>query len=86
MLGSEDRGIFTFMINFEFEGGGQGFGGYVLGGEYTNTVIKGILYVVGVDKWEDLKGKYVRIEGEKFGPINRMGNLIEDKWFDPEAK
>ncbi len=45
--------------------------------------ISKVLDVVGVDRWEDLPGKYIRIEDNGLGStINKIGNIIEDKWFD----
>lgn len=87
MLGFEDRGILTYMIYLDLAGGGsQGFGGYVLGGDYTTKVVKGILEAVGAESWEKLVGKYVRVESESGwnGKLTRIGNLLEDKWFDPK--
>ena len=81
-LGFEDHGIFTYFLHLEWEHAGQGFGGYILGGGYGDETIKAILETVGVDKWEDLPGKYVRIEREHI-KVHRIGNIIEDKWFSP---
>ena len=97
MLGREDHGIMTFNINLKFNGGIYcGFGGYAL--DFHDSDIKTrvfraesmemislILDVVGVDKWEDLPGKYVRFEDNGWGStINKIGNIIEDKWLDVE--
>ena len=42
-----------------------------------------IMDVVGVPRWEELIGKYVRIvdEGQNVR-VTKIGNVIEDKWFD----
>ena len=46
-------------------------------------VISEILDVVGVDKWEDLPGKYIRFEDGGWGStVTKIGNIIKDKWFD----
>lgn len=83
MLGLEDHGIFTSFIYLEWDGGGVGFGGYSLGGESAVPYIKEILDVIGVEKWEDLKGKYCRIETGGPGTIaTRIGNLMKDKWMN----
>lgn len=94
MLGYEDRGVFTCYITFEYGGSGsQSFGGYALSGKnpkdiyYTNQYcakfIEGILKTVGVETWEDLVGQHVRVEQDHDG-IKRMGNILEDVWFDPK--
>jgi hypothetical protein len=34
-------------------------------------------------KWEDLKGKYIRIKDNGWGStIDEIGNLMENKWFN----
>ena len=38
--------------------------------------------VVGVERFNDLTGKYIRVETNGNGPIKKIGNIIEDKWFD----
>ena len=48
--------------------------------------IKRILEVVGVEKWEDLPGKYVRVDGEEWGEIKGIGNITKDKWFYPKKE
>ena len=38
--------------------------------------------VLEVDSWEQLKGKYVRVEFEGWGgKVLRIGHLMKDKWF-----
>lgn len=95
-LGCEDHGIMSFFVMLEWNGGGQGLGGYAIdkydqrtkeriGCGFGITAIRKILETVGVGKWEDLKGKLIRakINSWKFpdrAPI--IGHIIEDKWFD----
>ena len=94
MLGREDHGIFTFMIYIKCDGWACGVGGYAL--DYYDKesdkrvysaksleAVSRILDVVGVDKWEDLKGKYIRIKDNGWGStVDEIGNLIENKWFN----
>jgi hypothetical protein len=94
MLGREDHGIMTFMITVCFDSYGQGIGGYGLdyydrgAGQRVYSAkgleaISRIFDVVGVDKWEDLKGKYIRIKDNGLNSsIDEIGNLMEDKWFN----
>lgn len=72
-LGIEDHGILSFFLHLDFGGKGQGFGGYALdeprkmngkfegrhGAAFGTEVILRILRSVGVENWEDLKGKEV---------------------------
>lgn len=96
MLGREDHGIMTFMIFIDADGFGCGVGGYWLD-EFNSATqtrvfraesmeaISKVLEVVGVDKWEDLPGKYIRFEDNDRGStVTKIGNIIEDKWFDLE--
>ena len=42
--------------------------------------ISKVLEVVGVDKWEDLPGKYIRFEDNGWGSkVTKIGNIIEEK-------
>ena len=91
MLGIEDHGIFTSMIQLDYgDSSHQGFGGYVLGGSFGVDYIKGLLNVVGVEKWEDLVGKYIRVKIDNTdgwnGKIIGIGNITKDEWFYPEEE
>ena len=85
-LGTEGHGIMTLFLHLSYDGStAQSFGGYNL----TNASalarwIKGIMDVVGVESWEDLSGKFIRVEMAPDQRIARIGNLLEDKWFDPK--
>lgn len=80
-LGNDDRGP-TFWIMVDYGGAGQGFGGYSLGGKFTHYAIMGILDTLGVQTWEQLVGKPVRVKGDN-GKIQAIGNYLKDQWFDP---
>lgn len=96
MLGIEDHGIMSFFLHLKFDGTGQGFGGYALdqwsevkdkrvGSGFGIECIRYILETVGVSKWEDLKGKYVRVQYEKdewSGPIIAIGHIVENRWYN----
>lgn len=87
-LGYESHGILTCNITLDYGGSCQGFGGYKLGGDYTTEVIEGILKAVGVESWEELAGKHVRVKrGEGYhGKVLAIGNFLEDKWFSFDKK
>ena len=96
-LGIEDHGIFTFSIMLDYGSSGQGFGHYSLDGYNKELkkregwangimVLRGILEAVGVDSWEKLKGRYVRVkrvgEHEFSAMVRAIGHPIKDKWMD----
>lgn len=94
MLGREDHGILTFMVFVEFGCSGCGIGGYaidqydrgtgkrVFSGNGLEAISK-ILETVGVDKWEDLPNKYIRVKDNGWGStIDEIGSLMEEKWFN----
>lgn len=94
MFGREDHGIMTWMIFISSGAFSCGVGGYALDSYDKDTKtrvfraesmesVSKVLEVVGVDKWEDLPGKYIRFEDNGWGStITKIGNIIEDKWFD----
>lgn len=89
-----DHGCLTFWITVEGDGWGCNIGGYCIGKGYLGAkefseyapgleAMMRIMDTVGVERWEDLKGKYIRIKDEGWGStINCIGNLIKDKWFN----
>ena len=94
-LSMADHGVLTYYIDLKMGMGGHcSYGGYVLGHGYLGSkhfdgsdksivALMRIMDVVGVEKWEDLKGKYVRVESNGLGtPIEKIGNVMEDKWFN----
>lgn len=94
-LSMADHGCLTFDIAIKGNGFGCNIGGYCIGHGYLGAdefiaenghgleAMMNIMNVVGVDKWENLKGKYCRIKTDGWGSIVKViGNVIEDKWFD----
>lgn len=89
-----DHGVLTFDLSLVGSGWGVGYGGYVIGKGYVGAkeftaegkglvALMRIMDTVGVEKWEDLKGKYVRIVDEGWGStVTTIGNILEDKWFN----
>ena len=73
------RGIPTFMLDLDCGSFAQGFGGIALG---NVEPLFDILRVVGVEKWEDLKGQHVRVlyEDGGYSPLG-IGHIVEDRWW-----
>lgn len=95
-LSMEDHGVLTCDLVLEGYGWGCNFGGYVLGQgwlgadpkdfkgyESGTEAIMRIMNVVGVSRFSELEGKYIRAKlGSGWGNgISAIGNIIEDKWF-----
>lgn len=96
-LGIEDHDCMTAIVFLDYsDGGSQGFGCRILGGAYTNAFVEGVLRALKVEKWEDLKGKYVQALHENscvhaIGIIMASGYVhggkltSPDQWFEPGA-
>lgn len=93
-LGNESHGIFTVSLTLEYGIGCQCFGGYAmddydkrkkkrLGTAYGMAFIMRVLEIAGVDSWEKLKGKYIRVEATHSEVIG-IGHITKDDWFYPE--
>lgn len=95
MLGTEDHGILTCYLTVAYDKClRQGFGGYALdrfdktrdcriGTAYGMEFVSRIMQTIGVEKWEDLKGKYCRIRGNSV-KIYAIGHITDDVWFSPD--
>lgn len=93
-LSMADHGCLTYGLTLDGGGIGCVYGGIVLGKGYLGAKeFKGtamgleammrIMDVVGVERWEDLTGKYVRFVNPGWGgTVDIIGNIIEDKWFN----
>ena len=93
-LTMEDHGVLCYWITVEGAGWGVGIGGYVIGKGYLGAkafsgspkgteAIMRIMDTVGVDKWSDLKGKYVRVVTKGWGEtVSKFGHITDNKWFD----
>lgn len=90
-----DHGVLTFYVFLEGRGWGCGFGGYCIAKGYLGAdefkaesgsgleAMMRIMDTVGVEKWEDLKDKYVRCKMNRGSePIHEIGNIIKNKWFN----
>lgn len=98
-LSMADHGCFTLAMTLNGEGWGVVYGGYCLGHGYLGAddnffsgsaagmeYLIRIMDTVGVDRFQNLKGKYVRVATKGWGDtVKIIGNIIEDKWFDAEA-
>ena len=94
-LSMADHGVLTFGVTLEGSGWGVVYGGYCIGHGYLGAdkfkaesgrgleAMMRIMDVVGVDKWENLVGKYIRVKTEGWGgTVDIIGNILKDKWFN----
>ncbi len=90
-----DHGCLVFNIGLNGGGWVCSYGGYCIGHGYRGAesftsenggglvAMMMIMDTVGVERWEDLKGKYVRVIDNGWGSkITKIGNILEDRWFD----
>lgn len=98
-LSMADHGCLTLVMTLEGGGWGVVYGGYCLGKGYLGAdddffdgsaagmeYLIRIMDTVGVEKFQDLKGKYVRVAAKGLGnSVKIIGNIINDKWFDAET-
>ena len=98
-LSMADHGCLTLAMTLEGSGWGVVYGGYCLGKGYLGAdddffdgsaagmeYLIRIMDTVGVEKFQDLKGKYVRVANKRWGSsVKIIGNIIKDKWFDAET-
>lgn len=98
-LNMADHGCLTLAMTLEGSGWGVVYGGYCLGKGYLGAdddffdgsaagmeYLIRIMDTVGVEKFQDLKGKYIRVATKGWGkPVKIIGNIIKDKWFDAET-
>ena len=93
MFGREDHGILTFVIYVDIcDGTSCGIGGYALDQRVHGSRIYSaagleamalLMETVGVNCWEELPGKYVRVRTNGWGkPIDAIGNLMDENWLD----
>lgn len=90
------HGCMVLWIGLDGDGWGVNYGGYCLGHGYLGAEefdgsamsmesIMRIMDVVGVERFSDLKGMYVRVATKGVGStVKIIGNIIKDKWFDIE--
>lgn len=87
-----ERGFLDAWLQLDYGGSGQGFGGYVLYlpksfshhklESVAGHFIYRVMEIAGVTKWEDLKGKTIRVRGTYSG-IQAIGHIVKDDWFCP---
>jgi hypothetical protein len=86
----EDHGYLSAYVTLDYGSSAQVFGNYGLyttkngvdGKNYAGHFIYRVLEVAGVYKWEQLKGKAVRVIADH-SHVEAVGNIVSDTWFNP---
>ena len=96
-LSMADHGVLTLQLTLPGSSWGCVYGGYVIGKGYLDAEefkgsavgmesIMRIMDVVGVECFNDMKGKIVRVAIKGWGSSVRIiGNVMSDKWFDIDS-
>ena len=98
-LSMADHGCLTLAMTLQGGGWGVVYGGYCLGKGYLGAdddffdgsaagmeYLMRIMDTVGVERFQDLKGKYVRVATKGWGgSVKIIGNILKDQWFDAET-
>lgn len=91
-----DHGCLTFDLILNGDGWSCVFGGYMIGSGYLGAkdfegsaigleAMMRIMDTVGVERWEDLKDKYVRVQDPGWGgSVKCIGYITKNKWFNIE--
>lgn len=87
-----ERGLSGWLY-LSYGGSGQGFGGYLLYApkgwaghgkdrNYAGHFIHRCIEIGGVEDWEKLPGRTIRVKAEH-SKVHAIGHIVKDDWFDP---
>lgn len=93
-ISADDHGLLSAWLYLDYEGSGQGFGGYALylprgythstnQKNYAGVFIWRCMEIAGVTKWSKLKGKTIRVKARHDG-VQEIGHIVKDDWFNPK--
>lgn len=91
-LSIHDQGFLDAWLMLDYDGMGQGFGGYALYQPKTSKhhklesraghFIYRVLEIAEANDWSKLKGKIIRVRRQA-GIAVAIGHIIKDDWFCP---
>lgn len=97
-LDTGDRGLLTAWLHLDYSGSSQGFGGFCLylpkdfkhftnKGDFAGHFIFRCMQICGVESWDNVKGKTIRVKtegkSEFSSSIIAIGHIVKDDWFNP---
>lgn len=88
-----ERGLTAFIGLDYGDCGHQSFGGYLLyapkgwkahesTGNYAGHFIYRCLQIAGVEDWQKMIGKTIRVKAEH-SKVHAIGHIVKDDWFNP---
>lgn len=96
---NDDHGLLSAWLMLDYDGAGQGFGGYALylpkdfkhhndqHADCTGIFIWRCMEIGGVSEWSRLVGKTIRVrKTSEFGDIVAIGHIVKNDWFDPKEE
>ena len=91
-LTSDDHGCLSAWLSLDYGGMCQGFGEYALylPKSFSHHEVKSVaghfiwrvMEVAGVTRWEDLKGKTIRVKCDHC-EVRAIGHIVKEDWFCP---
>lgn len=96
-LDMSDHGCITMWLTLDGGGNCVCYGGVCLGHGYVGSkhfdasdkamvYVMRVMDVIGVSKFSQLRGEYVRVASKGWGDtVKIIGNILKDKWFDSES-
>ena len=72
--------MYSLFLHLDYGGSGQGAGGYVLCNK-TFGILKKILELVKVEKWEELPGKHIKVKAD-YNKVFAIQDILGGEWLN----
>ena len=92
-LSTADHGCLSGWLHLDYNGAGQGFGGFSLYSprspsakhNYAGVWIWRCLEIAGVTDWDKLPGKTIRVQADH-SCVYAIGHIVKNIWFEPRVE